>query len=139
MVAQLQSTDTLKYILAGNSIFTLKSLKTSKHLTYKVKKADDKDLWFVSALVGPNNEADYVYLGVIENSRFRLTAKSKAKPDSDSVKAIIWTIGRIAKGDNTPNMEIWHEGRCGKCGRLLTTPESIEIGIGPECLKKVGM
>jgi hypothetical protein len=30
-------------------------------------------------------------------------------------------------------MELWHEGRCGKCGRALTVPESIESGLGPVC------
>jgi hypothetical protein len=28
-----------------------------------------------------------------------------------------------------------HEGKCGRCGRLLTVPSSIESGIGPECSK----
>jgi hypothetical protein len=32
-------------------------------------------------------------------------------------------------------IEIWHEGKCGKCGRQLTVPSSIETGIGPECIK----
>jgi hypothetical protein len=30
-------------------------------------------------------------------------------------------------------LEVWHEGRCGRCGRALTVPESVERGIGPEC------
>jgi hypothetical protein len=33
---------------------------------------------------------------------------------------------------------IWHEGRCGRCGRRLTVPESIESGYGPECIGKIG-
>jgi hypothetical protein len=31
------------------------------------------------------------------------------------------------------DLEVWHEGRCGACGRRLTVPESIERGLGPEC------
>ena len=34
-------------------------------------------------------------------------------------------------------VEIWHEGKCGKCGRPLTVPSSIENGLGPSCLKKL--
>jgi len=30
-------------------------------------------------------------------------------------------------------LEIWHEGRCGRCNRKLTVPASIALGIGPEC------
>jgi|GEM_PF-3764627 len=34
---------------------------------------------------------------------------------------------------------VWgmHSGNCGFCGRALTDPHSREIGIGPECAKKV--
>ena len=30
-------------------------------------------------------------------------------------------------------------GRCGVCGRTLTDPDSIELGIGPICAEKLGM
>lgn len=30
-----------------------------------------------------------------------------------------------------------HSGRCGFCNHRLTDPKSKEIGIGPECLKKL--
>jgi hypothetical protein len=40
--------------------------------------------------------------------------------------------------NNLPNfIEIWHEGRCGKCGRTLTVPDSIANGLGPECIKTI--
>jgi hypothetical protein len=32
-----------------------------------------------------------------------------------------------------PDAEVMHVGKCCKCRRLLTTPESIQRGIGPEC------
>jgi hypothetical protein len=39
---------------------------------------------------------------------------------------------------NLPDfIEVWHEGKCGKCGRTLTVPSSIESGIGPECMKSL--
>jgi predicted metal-dependent hydrolase len=34
-----------------------------------------------------------------------------------------------------PGFNVHHEGKCGRCGRLLTVPSSIESGIGPECSK----
>lgn len=39
----------------------------------------------------------------------------------------------IAGGVIPPSLEVWHEGRCGRCGRALTVPESIASGIGPVC------
>jgi hypothetical protein len=34
------------------------------------------------------------------------------------------------------SVDVLHSGRCGRCGRTLTTPDSIERGLGPECAHK---
>lgn len=36
-------------------------------------------------------------------------------------------------------VQFWHEGRCGRCGRRLTVPGSIEIGFGPDCASELGI
>ena len=130
-----------KFILAGNATFTVESKITGKRFTYKVNKLDDleKDLWFVGVLTGPDNNADYTYLGIIQNNRiFKRTAKSPISPDADSHKAFAWVWGKILAGANIEKQaSIYHEGRCGRCGRKLTVPESIKSGFGPECREKV--
>ena len=35
--------------------------------------------------------------------------------------------------------EFRHEGRCGRCGRALTVPESIDTGFGPHCAAEMGV
>ncbi len=116
------------YCLAGHATITIRSISTGQRFTYKIQKADDKDLWFVKLLTGPENTVDYRYIGVIDNG-FRITTKSQAGPDAPAVRAISWASARW----EDPRMEIWHEGRCGRCGRVLTVPESIAGGIGPTC------
>ena len=44
---------------------------------------------------------------------------------------------RLAAGSMPANVEINHEGRCGRCGRALTVPESVASGIGPESALKM--
>ena len=34
-----------------------------------------------------------------------------------------------------PTVKVFHSGKCGKCGKKLTTPESIKSGLGPYCSK----
>ena len=34
---------------------------------------------------------------------------------------------------------VYHVGKCGKCGKKLTTPESILTGLGPTCSNKIGV
>jgi hypothetical protein len=48
---------------------------------------------------------------------------------------IRWAVKAVAKGSLPEGYKIQHEGKCCRCGRTLTTPESIERGIGPECVK----
>jgi UDP-N-acetylglucosamine 2-epimerase len=35
-----------------------------------------------------------------------------------------------------PEIEVFHMGACLRCGRALTTPESITRGLGPDCAER---
>lgn len=125
----------LSFILAGNAYLTLRSKKTGTRYTYRIRHKED--VAFVSCLYGSQNTDDYAYLGIIKDGQFRVTAKSRFNEDSPQAKAFAWSFNQVMGADRIPDtLEFWHEGRCGRCGRLLTVPESIAIGIGPECLKK---
>lgn len=130
------SQDAKEYIFAGNATITLRSKKTDAHFTYKIRKSEDGKLFFVRLLVSPD---EYQYLGCIfDNKRhaIHLSAKSCAGQTAPSVKAINYTLELIAdRGSLGDFLEIRHEGSCGRCGRQLTHPESIDRGIGPECAK----
>jgi hypothetical protein len=130
------------FMLAGKAIFTLVSLKTGTRYTYKVthKAANDTwaESWMVSYLTGPDNWSNYSYIGQISNGKFRTTRASKLTMASAPVAGFNWAFNRISDGLETPNMEVWHAGKCGRCGRLLTVPSSIEMGLGPECASKGG-
>jgi Family of unknown function (DUF6011) len=137
--AQLTPDHVRDFVLAGHAIFTAENTLTGGRFTFKVMKAEPNpkfpgDAWFVSVLTGSNNTQDYTYLGMIRNGEFRLTAKSRYGADTPSVKAFtfIWHyLDRLPAA-----LTLWHEGRCGCCGRVLTVPESIASGIGPVCAEK---
>jgi len=131
------------FLLGGNATVTLVSTKTGTRFTYKIRANDEGDVFFVSLLGGPDNEADYRYLGRIDPfGRFwagRRTPKpGDVGPDAPSSKAFDWAWS-LVRNDVLPAMlEIWHEGRCARCNRKLTVPSSIESGFGPECAGKGG-
>lgn len=141
---QLTTDEALKFILAGNATFTLVSQKTGARYTYRVKqpKTNGEKTRFVSLLTGPDNESDYTYLGIVrigtDNAVFSLTAKSKMAISALPVAAFQWTLKKLVIGQEPPNLEIFHAGKCGRCGRTLTMPESIESGYGPECVQLIG-
>ena len=131
-------TNPLNYIKAGKAIFTVKNEETGNRFTYKVKKAKGKDIWFVFVLNGPDNYTNYAYMGSIFDSTFKRTKKSKVGEDAISFKAFSWLHKRLSAGAELPkSVVVHHEGRCGRCGKRLTVPGSIESGYGPECIKHI--
>jgi hypothetical protein len=145
-----QATVAKGFILAGNAYFTVRSLKTGTRYTYRVNRARcsrcgklDCSCWahptyFVALLTGPDNTADYTYLGMLREGRFAATRATGAQAAGKPFAAFRWVWERLARGEYPAAVEIWHEGRCGRCGRRLTVPESVERGIGPECAAKGG-
>jgi Family of unknown function (DUF6011) len=131
------------FLLGGNATVTLVSTKTGTRFTYKIRANDEGDVFFVSLLSGPDNEADYRYLGRIDPfgcfwAGRRTPKPGDVSPDAPSSEAFDWAWS-LVRNDVMPAMlEIWHEGRCARCNRKLTVPSSIESGFGPECAGKVG-
>lgn len=141
---------TKEFVLAGKAIFTVEleekfrqQYDLKPHYTFRVnfKKADKgfPDTYFVKLLTGPENTKDYSYLGVLEpeSGKVRCTAKSCLREDSIPVlllnRALVKVWTDTVSELEAAGFKLHHEGRCGKCGRVLTVPESVETGIGPEC------
>lgn len=146
-----------RYILGGNSTFTLVSKKSGQRFTYKVQSGtkqgadhwttnnQDKSVYFVRLLTGPDNSNDFKYMGLLRQSvdggyRFSSSAKSCVSKGAPSFDAFDYVWNLIEFGAHFPKgVEFWHEGSCCICGRKLTVPESVADGIGPECKGKVGL
>lgn len=133
------------FALAGNAHITLVSKRTGERRTYRVSKPKDKGegVWFVSYLYGPDNESDFLYLGMLTQDdnparpfRFFTTRASEGLGGSPSFLAFGFFVKTTLNGDGHDQLEVWHEGRCGACGRTLTVPDSIEAGLGPVCASK---
>lgn len=134
--------DMLTYLLAGNATLTLRSTSTGNRYTYRVRRAEGEAPgrpWFVKVLYGPDNTGDYVYMGDIwpgtatAGGRYNLGRKSRLVPDDRRHRAFDWFFRHVQALKLPPGCEVWHEGRCGRCHRPLTVPESVARGLGPEC------
>lgn len=126
--------DARAFITAGRAVFTLQGREA--RYTFKVTRSPVSRALFVSILTGPDNTADYTYIGLLDErtGRVILTAKSRYTHESTPVKALRWALPIVWRGDTLPApARLRHVGRCGRCGRALTVPKSIDAGIGPEC------
>lgn len=133
-----------EFVFAGNARLTLVSKKTGARFTYRVSapKEPGKVARFVGVLTGPQNDADYCYLGHYyaddrDDGAFRHGVKSKISADAPSAIAWTWFDAHLRSGRIPEALEVWHSGKCGRCNRTLTTPESIARGLGPECAGKL--
>jgi hypothetical protein len=132
----------LAFIFAGNATLTFRSVQSGTRYTYKVKHGAAKEgdnrvpPFFVSLLTGSDNENDYTYMGMIlaDTHKFR-TTKATKNPTSQPIKGFEWALNILEQGRMPQGLEIWHEGRCARCNRKLTDPDSIATGFGPECIK----
>lgn len=148
--AKLEGSATMReFALAGCATFTVRNLWTARHYTYKVQRAPGRasprigqsdarpNLWFVQVLSGTG----YLYVGTLKGDPgvtgkpvFAWGTKSPLPTNALCVRGFDWVWKRVARGELLPpKVEVWHEGRCGRCGRPLTDPDSIRRGIGPVC------
>lgn len=124
----------LEFILAGKSVFTFVNSQTENRFTFRVKKHKQDDIFFVSVLTGPDI---YQFIGSVKSNSFKHSKKSSISEDSKSVKVFEFVFSRLQSGTLSEIIEVWHHGRCGKCGKMLTVPKSIQTGFGPECFKRL--
>ena len=136
-------TVTVAFMLAGDAHVTFQSRRTGTRFTYHVEQAAESRTpgnpppHFVSVLDGPDH---YSFLGTVFNRTIYAPGKrSHIATDAPSAVAFAWVWKYLSSGRMHPELAIYHEGRCGRCGRRLTTPESIETGLGPVCAQKMGL
>jgi hypothetical protein len=154
-----------RFILGGMAIFTVVSKKSGDRKTFRVRAAEDVDGsgrphgWYVDLLIGPNNLEDYRYIGFMwERAMPKAFSELRTKLNkhgyaNEAFSAFVWLTAMINqyimynarepaelaqdRQDRFERMcEFHHAGMCSRCGRTLTDPESIELGIGPICREK---
>jgi hypothetical protein len=130
-----------QFVFAGRAIFTLSNEATGNRFTFRVRanKMDPRNRYFLDVLTGPSNTSSYMYIGHYNRRRGEIGLKELGKTSPTiSQQTIRWFLNKLRQGASLPeNVVFQHAGHCGRCGRLLTVPESIASGIGPECSKYV--
>lgn len=139
-----------QFISAGNATITTVSRNTGARFTFKFQRPKPKQAGepmpefpiFCKVLTGQDNENAYTFVGTLwpEDTRltYRHSPKSAVNMNAPSVLALRWLVSALDKPEEVLDQcEVYHEGRCGRCGRKLTVPESITTGYGPECVSLI--
>lgn len=132
MYYNLSQEDIRPYLTAGRAVITITSAKTGRRFIYKITvNKKDPNMFFVAVLGSDNS---YKYMGIMRNFKFQTTAKSEY--DAKSMPAVAFNFFLSRLDNPHPDMGVFHSGRCGRCGRELTDPESIKRGLGPTCARR---
>jgi hypothetical protein len=121
-------------IAKHNGMVTVHNPATGNHRTFKIstrQSGDLKDKRIVSLLTGPDRENYKNWCGfafVNEDGSVKVWNRFKNTVYAKYARMLKSPEVYIALG-----AEFMVEGRCRKCNRALTHPESIQTGIGPVC------
>jgi len=151
-----------EYILGSNgkrpmrSRFTVVNTAASKRITFCTQReslGEDRDYeavtddvdgryWKIGAMVGSDNESSYVDFGIIRLEGgcpvFYYSSQSQISREDRTVKVFAWLWKSLIQGVMPAGIEFHNEGRCCRCRKVLTVPESRERGMGPVCSRKYG-
>lgn len=130
---QLDRQEARSYLLAGRAVVTFRNSETGNRFTFKVSAHESGSPWFVRILRG--SEGDDFLGTIFDDGGFRHGRNSPISRDAPSARTFAWLWAHIDRLPET--IEVWHEGRCLRCGRALTDPESIRAGYGPICLGRL--
>jgi hypothetical protein len=159
-VGRLGSPDIVRGYVLGNTgtaaAITVVGKASGERRTFRFRRAlkaraeGAVDSFFLDLLSGPDNIGDYTPLaelhrfpcgGVSRELRRTVGESSVAARLAGALALTLTSAGwRGEEGRQAAvwaAVDFWHDGRCGRCSKGLTVPESVERGLGPECAGRV--
>lgn len=130
-----------KFLFAGHATVCME-FESNKYYFRIIKEGDDYKLHeIITSDIADCLSSKYVYEGNID--LIGVTKGLHKKLWKRHLRVFDLAIRCIFKGRSRFlsrfGVSIHHAGYCGKCNRLLKTPEAIKHGIGNECFKDMNI
>lgn len=144
------------FLFAGRATLVAENANTDEHFTFRVGSAESewplgsgqKHITYFLNVKAPGgkrwpngSQSPWRYIGILrkEDGHIKPTGKSEFTKGDKFYDVAAWTVRAVVEGKMLPaGYAIRHAGKCGKCGRELTDPESLDRGIGPDCWEQMG-
>lgn len=121
------------------------NLEKDTHITFRVqtlkrKRGQPEDTRYFDVYVKALNDKyqGNRYIGRIDRKLKSFKPYGYIDRDHVGIQTIEWIIRNwtiLEEWEKEGKLAIYHLGSCCKCGLPLTVPESIQNGIGPQCMK----
>ena len=126
-----------------NGVYTVE--RNGQHRTFKVtRQPDDAEFapgqQLIELLIGQDNTTNYKSFGFVSNRGIYVFRKlSEKNKEWKAYADLVWTMATQPESNKYINLgyKLSIARCCYRCNRLLTTPESIRLGIGPVCAVKM--
>lgn len=113
--------------------FTVQSLATGKDYTFEIYRTEFKGKLYTHVKV----ETGYMEFQRVGTYRDGFVFNQQKMPTTTHAGlAISWLLRKVEEQKFdllAEKVQIYHLGKCLRCGRSLTDATSIEIGLGPIC------
>ena len=132
--------------------FTVRNPKTGDYRTFLIKKAQPQDHKFqpgkrlVGLLTGSDNYHDFKLFGYVDEESERIIVFHKHRGMMGEPSHFEWfarmlnvLVAQSETDSRFTDYSVQESRTCMRCGLKLTTPESIEAGLGAECAEKWGV
>lgn len=133
----------MAHISTHNGKLTVRSTATGEHRTFEFRTQPDDAKFapgrcIVSLLIGSNNQADYKGFAFLDRGE-TLRVSVWKKHRGTQYEALARMLEQLDVHEQAGRVTLHFETCCRKCNRPLTTPESVESGIGPVCAGRVSL
>ena len=125
-----------------NGIYTITGPKG--HRTFEISTVENpaSALYgkrIIGLLAGSDNESDYRNFGFVTETGIAVWKKNRGNGQKSAYEIfaqLLWALATGEGAERYPNYSLLTEGRCIRCNRRLTEPQSIITGIGPVCAQR---
>jgi uncharacterized protein DUF6011 len=129
----------IEFMLGGKAWVNIFNSVTENQRRFFIKAYDPKKstLDGYRVLGCPTASRERIFLGSIINGTFIMAKDLTIEEDKKFAGNFNWIWKNLLMKNLEPNIHILHLGSCSVCGRPLEDAESLAIGIGPICLKRI--
>ena len=122
-----------------NGTFTIENLEKGTHRTFKIHtQAEDANFApgsrIISVMNGSDNNFDYMGIGFVNDNGIHVWKKHQGTQWEQLVR-FAWLALTTEKFQE--KIAVTMSKKCRRCNRKLTTPESLELGLGSVCAEKI--
>lgn len=124
-----------------NGFYTIKNVTTGNHRTFRIKTQPEHSNFaagkrIVGLLTGPDNTANYRNFAFLADTGIHVWQKFKGQ-DFEIYADMLWKLLTATTSRYHGKYSVHCEKHCRRCNRVLTHPDSLNTGFGPECIKLI--